>query len=223
MQGAIRAVAFDLFGTLVELAEPRNPYGRLLAALGLGAAERAQARRRLMSEPIGLAGVAPALGLELEPHVLAEAEQDLYRELASVRLFPEVADVLRRLRAEGFRIALASNLALPYAVPVRLLLPFELDAQAWSFELGAIKPDAAFYAQLCRRLGCAPADVLMVGDTFANDVEGARAAGLQALHLDRSGVAGSGAIRSLADLSARIAAVARPGGAAQEATLPASE
>ncbi|WP_141748315.1 HAD hydrolase-like protein, partial [Corynebacterium sp. HMSC071F07] len=35
--------------------------------------------------------------------------------------------------------------------------------------------------------GSTPAETLMVGDSLANDVEGARAAGLQAVHLRRDG------------------------------------
>lgn len=202
MKPPIRAVAFDLFGTLVEIADKRNPYGRILTALKLTDDKRAEARRRLMSEPIGLAGIAPAFGRELDPQVLADAEQDLYRELASVRLYPEAADTLRRLRADGLRIAIASNLALPYSVPVRLLLQFELDAYAWSFEVGAIKPDAAFYGELCRRLDCPAEEILMVGDTFANDYQGAMAAGLQALHLDRSGGDRSDSVSNLSAVMA---------------------
>lgn len=197
MKPPIRAVAFDLFGTLVELTDKRNPYGCILTALKLTDAERAEARRRLMSEPIGLAGIAPAFGRELDLKVLADAEQDLYRELVSVRLYPEAADTLHRLRADGLRIAIASNLALPYSVPVRLLLPFELDAYAWSFEVGAIKPDAAFYSELCCRLDCAAEEILMVGDTYTNDYQGATAAGLRALHLARSGPGGPNSVLSL--------------------------
>ena len=57
--------------------------------------------------------------------------------------------------------------------------------------------NTAAYLTACDQLGTAPADALMVGDSLANDVQGARTAGLHALHLDR---AGDGDLRSLSAL-----------------------
>jgi putative hydrolase of the HAD superfamily len=56
-----------------------------------------------------------------------------------------------------------------------------------SSALAAAKPDPRAYLAACRGLGLPPAEVLMVGDHYEVDVVGARAAGLQAVHLDRSG------------------------------------
>ncbi|TKW69425.1 MAG: HAD family hydrolase, partial [Staphylococcus hominis] len=64
-------------------------------------------------------------------------------------------------------------------------------------DLGCPKPQRAAYLAACDQLGAAPADTLMVGDSLANDVQGARTAGLHALHLDR---AGNGDLRSLSAL-----------------------
>lgn len=181
----IKAVAFDLFGTLVEIAHKNNPYGRVLDAMDLSAQERVDARRRLMCEPVVLSQVGEVLGRPVPSDVLIDAEQALYEELASVRLFHDAGSTLLALRDAGFKIAIASNLAYPYSVPVCLLLPFRPGVCAWSFSVGAIKPEPIFYEALYKFLGCSPGEVLMVGDTRANDYEGATAAGLHALHLDR--------------------------------------
>ena len=68
-----------------------------------------------------------------------------------------------------------------------------------SSSLGVAKPAAAAYDAVAAALGLEPAQLLMVGDNPLNDVEGARAAGWSAVHLDRSGTS-AGAISSLADL-----------------------
>lgn len=68
-----------------------------------------------------------------------------------------------------------------------------------SSSLGVAKPSAAAYAAVAAELGLEPAQLLMVGDNPVNDVEGARAAGWSAVHLDRNGTS-AGAITSLADL-----------------------
>lgn len=54
-------------------------------------------------------------------------------------------------------------------------------------EAGVAKPDARIFAELCRRLGQDPAQVLHVGDDPILDVFGARAAGLRAAWLNRDG------------------------------------
>lgn len=54
-----------------------------------------------------------------------------------------------------------------------------------SEHLAVKKPDPATYLAVCTALGADPCTVLHVGDHVENDLHGARAAGLPALHLDR--------------------------------------
>ena len=57
----------------------------------------------------------------------------------------------------------------------------------WTSEsLAARKPDAEAYLRVCTALGEEPEAVLHIGDDLLLDREGAEAAGLQALHLDRA-------------------------------------
>jgi len=49
-----------------------------------------------------------------------------------------------------------------------------------SEELGIAKPDPRFFEQACAALGLPPSDVLCVGDNPVADIEGARAAGIDA-------------------------------------------
>ena len=66
-------------------------------------------------------------------------------------------------------------------------------------EMTKPKPHREAYLEACRRLNVEPSSTLMVGDSLANDVVGARAAGLTALHFDRSG---HGDIAALSELTA---------------------
>lgn len=183
---AIRAVVFDVFGTLVYMQERRHPFRRLIRLLeAKGYRSQAGDAARIMSHDVGLAGAAALLGAGLQAQELASLERDLQAELASVRLFDDVAAALQALAARGLRLGLCSNLAAPYAAPVRALLPLDFDACAWSFEVGAIKPDPAIYAYVCERLGCAPAEVLMIGDTSADDWLGPREFGMHSRWLRR--------------------------------------
>ncbi len=75
-----------------------------------------------------------------------------------------------------------------------------------SSSLPAAKPDVRAFHTACARLGVDPRGVVMVGDSLRHDVEGARAAGMAGVLIDRTGryradeVQGVDRIRSLADL-----------------------
>jgi len=178
----IKAVAFDAFGTLVEVTEERRPYVRIARASTIGVLAAS------ITRPLDLGAFADMCGVRPNP----EWNVDLEAELVSIRAFAESRAVLVALRRAGYRIALASNLALPYAAPLEALFADLLDCACLSFEVGAAKPAPAFYRSLCLQLGCTPAEILMVGDSWRSDYEGATRSGLQALHLDRRSVAQAG-------------------------------
>ncbi|MBA8793757.1 putative hydrolase of the HAD superfamily [Friedmanniella endophytica] len=88
------------------------------------------------------------------------------------------------------RAKVAAIGATPYLVDV-----FTAEA------LGTPKPDPRSYRTVCAALGVPPERVLHVGDRYDLDVVAARAAGLQAVHLDRSGTGPDpDAVRSLTAL-----------------------
>ncbi len=71
-----------------------------------------------MAQPIGLADYAATLGLPFPDVELAMLD----KELATIALFPATLDALRQVREQSVRIAVASNLALPYAALLKALL-----------------------------------------------------------------------------------------------------
>jgi FMN phosphatase YigB (HAD superfamily) len=178
---AIKAVAFDAFGTLVEIGDKRRPFARLAKEALV------DTTRSPMTERMDLVAMSQVCGLDLAPDIFVTLEDDLKLELASTHVYPEAKDVLLSLRKRGIRTAVASNLAEPYAVPIREQLGSLLDVACYSFEVGTVKPDRAFYVALSDLLQLDPEQILMVGDTMRCDYLGATSAGLKALHLDRRG------------------------------------
>ena len=173
---ATKALVLDAFGTVIQYGQRLAPYGRLLAGQGEGAA-----RLPVLTRDVPVATFAAELGLE---HLLPDIEADLAEELAGLRLFAEVPQVLEQSRAAGLRLAVCSNLAAEYGPAVLGLLP-GLDAYILSYEVGLAKPDPAIFQRVCDALGCAPGEVVFVGDSKRCDVDGPRAFGMQARHLDR--------------------------------------
>ena len=200
----IKAIVFDAYGTLVDITDRRRPYAKLLQALtATGRIPCESDAARLMSAPVGLAGTAHMFGVELPASILAPIEQDLFAELASVMLYPDTIRTMASLRQVGIKIGVCSNLAAPYAIPVKTLLPLPLDAYAWSFEVGAIKPDSAMYRLVCEMLACAPQEILFVGDRLDADYHGPRGVGMRSVHLVRHGDAQvTETIQSLDELTA---------------------
>jgi putative hydrolase of the HAD superfamily len=62
-----------------------------------------------------------------------------------------------------------------------------VDALVISGGVGIAKPDPRIFAIALDRLGVAPEDAVMVGDSWANDVRGARAAGIRPIWFNRFG------------------------------------
>ena len=103
-------------------------------------------------------------------------------------VLPGVPEALARLREAGFRLVVVSNAdgtveeGLTRA-GLRPHLHAVVDSQVVGFE----KPDPRIFSHALSLFGSDPARTLHVGDMYAADVVGARAAGLHALLLDPHG------------------------------------
>lgn len=117
-----------------------------------------------------------------DPNILAS----LAPEIRSIRVFDDFDPFVIRLKERGIKIAIGSNLAQPYADFVRVRLGEQVDILHFSCEIGLIKPDPAFFRSACARLGVAPKDTMMIGDSYKNDFMGAQEAGLNATLIQRS-------------------------------------
>ena len=153
----------------------------------MGRSREPNDRYDMMTLNHGLLGFVSSMGCDVSLSHLAEIERDLLDEIASVRLFDDAWPTINEIRAVGLKVAVCSNLAAPYGVPVKLLLP-DLDAYALSYEVGFVKPSPEIY-QLCTQLlGASAQSCLFVGDSYVADVEGPRAVGMSSVLIDRTGL-----------------------------------
>lgn len=198
-----KAIALDAFGTVVHIPGYRKPYRQLIDYFkSQGLSFQPGDSDQLMTMPVELSAVGQHFGVEIPPEVLEHADIDLQYDVRSIALFDDSLRTISKLQERGIKVAICSNLALPYGAPVKALLP-HLDAYAWSYEAGAIKPSPAIYDYLCRKLKCLPHQVLMIGDTLEADYFGPRRFGMQSLHLSRKAESTvSNSLHSLDDLFA---------------------
>lgn len=181
----IKAVVFDLYGTLVYVADELKPYSRLFADLKLTLKESRLARKVALTYDFGLAALAGSVrpGAQLD---LRSYEGDVSRELDSVTLYPEAVGVLEGLRNKGISTCVISNLASPYKEPFFTLgIDRLVDRAFFSCVIGIKKPDPAIYRMALASLAVEPREVLMVGDKVINDVHGPKFVGMDAVLLDR--------------------------------------
>ena len=138
----IKAILFDAFGTLAEIAERRRPYAKLLSLADTKSRPTdADYAAIVMGRDWKIHEITDWLGVTQTQAQGAGVFEGLATELLSMSLFPETAEILAHLRACGLKLGICSNLAQPYAAPLRSLLPIEMDEYVWSFEVGAIKPE----------------------------------------------------------------------------------
>jgi len=100
-------------------------------------------------------------------------------------IFEDALPVLDDLRARGLRLGLVSNTGrdLDAFVAHHNL---RVDAAIGSGAFGRTKPHPAIFRAVLERLEVEPEDAAMVGDSIEDDVEGARATGIErAFLLDR--------------------------------------
>jgi HAD superfamily hydrolase (TIGR01662 family) len=101
-------------------------------------------------------------------------------------LYEDVAVVVAGLRDAGIRVGLVSNSARDVREFARHH-GLEVDAGISSFHHGRTKPHPSIFRAVLDLLEVEPAEAVMVGDTIADDIEGALALGMRAILLDRDG------------------------------------
>jgi putative hydrolase of the HAD superfamily len=150
---------------------------------------------------------------EVVSRPLGDAEADMafncyfaaYRK--AWRLFDDARICLDRLAGVKLAVVTNGDGALQRRKLESLGIANRFDAIVISGECGFSKPNPQIFALACRKLGAAPRQAVFIGDDRRLDVEAARAAGLRAMWIDRSGegFADSGRLTSLADFPALLA------------------
>lgn len=195
-----RAALLDAMGTLLDLEPPapalrRELAGRFGVRIDRAAAEAAMAREiayyrahsqdgRDRSSLVSLrrrctAVLAAELGAPVSEIPAADLRDAL---LGSLRFRPyrEVPGALRRLRAERVRLVVVSNWDCSlHDVLAQTGLSGLLHGVITSAELGTAKPSRGIFAHALTLAGVPASDAVHVGDSLREDVDGARAAGIE--------------------------------------------
>lgn len=142
------------------------------------------------------------LGLDLTP------KEILTRYESRIKVFPEVAEVLKELTDEEFRLIIITNAHRDFAdlelETADITSHFEGIFSTTS-DLGLVKNTVDAYRKVCGICKISPEQVIHVGDDECFDFDVPRKLGITAFHLDRTGEhTGEFVVRNLKELNERV-------------------
>jgi len=179
----IDAVVFDVGETLVDetreygtwadwLGVPRHTFSSVFGAviaLGMDYRETFQYFR-------------PGFNLDVERMKRADAGQPEW--FGEDDLYADARPCLAALRDTGIWVGVAGNQTLRVGEILRKL-DLSADMIVTSEELGATKPDDAFFRALISAAPCEASHIIYVGDRLDNDLKPAKAAGMRTVFIRR--------------------------------------
>jgi putative hydrolase of the HAD superfamily len=193
--GGVRAVISDFGGVLTtplvqSFMAVQNETG--ISPENLGKAMQAIAEAdgenplfQLERGEITEAAFLDRLGQALEPLLGHRPQLHRFREIYFEALDPNPAmiDLMRELKAEGYRMAMLTNNVREWEPLWRSMLPVDeiFETVVDSGFVGCRKPESRIYALTLQRLDLRAEDCLFIDDVEVN-CEGAKRMGMQAVH-----------------------------------------
>jgi putative hydrolase of the HAD superfamily len=207
----VKAVFFDLYNTLARFSPPReeiqaeacSAFGYTVTPEGIGrgylkadafmAAENARThvqtrpteeQRAFFAEYQRL--VLEGAGVDVPPTIAASIWERVREIPYDMALFNDVADALPRIRSAGYKTGIISNMNKSGR---QLTQEMGLDAYAdfvvTSGDVGQGKPHPPIYLAALARANVDSTQAIHVGDSISADVEGAMAAGIRPVFMNR--------------------------------------
>jgi HAD superfamily hydrolase (TIGR01549 family) len=187
MSTAVRGVILDMDGTLVDSNEAHvQTWVETLKSFGRNVTHEVvrpligQGSDKLLPR---LAGITTdsALGKKMVAHRSALFEQQY---LSAIQPFPGSKELVKRMRDAGLKVVIASSSRsnhLQHFIET-LGIGALLDGSTSANDVEESKPDPDVVAAALDKLGIAPADVVMIGDT-PYDIEAAARVGVRTIAL----------------------------------------
>ena len=194
----VKAVAFDIDGTLY-------PQWRLLTtSLAFGLRNfrlvqrywkvrhqlredsyqyQAESREGLLRHQAQMyAELTGESALDIQKRLECQIYQVWGKTFRRVKPLHGVKHVLRELKHRGFMVAAMSDFPVERKLAYFGLNPEYWDLAITSEDSGYLKPHRIAYRYLSENLGLEPQEILYVGNSYRNDIEGAKRAGYWAAH-----------------------------------------
>jgi len=202
----VKAVLFDLGGTLIKTAAIPVIYKRILETYGVKAsfdgilkAHRSNERDVDVVEGQLKLGrdfwikwnlrVLEEIGVQQNREFLAKKIDELWWEYSHLQVYPDVKPTLPQLKNKGLKLGIISN---GFKTDLEQVLK-KLHLEQWFDVVVSIdscncaKPAKEIFLYALNNLGVKPVETLFVGDSVETDYKGAMAVGIKPFIIDREG------------------------------------
>lgn len=176
----IKVICLDLFGTLVEFkngSTNSSIYYEIAKDFNL---EINNFKRKALTINKSIFDI-----LASEYQIFLEKEQIFYyqnkinNELNSIVYTKKGLDIINNIKMVGYKSAVCSNLAYPYAKFLsEFLSDKKIDEKFFSCEMECAKPDREIYDKICNKMNVDPENILFIGDSKSKDIDGSAAVGM---------------------------------------------
>lgn len=217
----VKAVLFDLGGTLIYTTEIPKVYKSILEAHGIKRSIKEishaheETEKHLDIKKLAVLfeeywirwnlQILKRLGIKENMRALAETIAEKWWDYSEVELYPEVVEILKQLRSIGLKIGIVTNgLESDYReILQKVGLLDSFDVTVGIDTVGKMKPHIEIFHYALNKLKVSPGETVFVGDRLEEDYEGARKAGLKPLLIDRDNLMSSDVdrIRSLREIT----------------------
>jgi len=201
---SIKTIFFDSAGTLVEVPPYSRVWHRIMGDLGLDMSlHRVEVGVRYADSTYGkrylsyagrtreywtsyLGFLLAKLKVEGNQSELAEEICERFQQRPWSNPYPETKGVLRALKRRGFKLGVISNATDDVTNRLEHVgLAEYFDSFTYSQEAKAEKPHPRIFRLALERAGCKPIEAVHVGDSYDQDVLGAKKVGMQPILVDR--------------------------------------
>ncbi|HSU72493.1 MAG TPA: HAD family hydrolase [Candidatus Binatia bacterium] len=193
---AIKAVLFDFWGTLAENGTYSPTKGTLrILRIPIDYKEfivrfeNAFFTKSYPTQEDAFRAVCDEFRVRPLPIVLSKMVGLWNKNKLFARPYPETVEALASLKERGLKLAVVSNTqkgAVEDVIAKHNLKQY-FDAVVLSCEHGVLKQEGKLYDIALEQLGVSKDEAIVVGDSIETDLEGAKAAGIKGILIDRKG------------------------------------
>ena len=190
----IKAVIFDLWGTILENGVYPSPTKQSKKILGLFDMpyhdfvvrfENAFMTSQYSDIKEGLRMVFKEFDVNPDEYNRVDRLTGLWNKAKIMsKLYPDTITTLQKLK-KSYKLILLSNLPSTQTdIVERFSFADYFDHVFISYELGCIKSEGGF-EKVLKKTGLSPKEAIMVGDSMESDIKGAEQAGIKGILIDR--------------------------------------
>ena len=202
----LRAVLFDLGGTLIQTSEVPQIFKKILGIYGVevDTDEILKAHgdnQKEFNVEEGLVELGYSfwrkwnlkllcrLGISNNAEFLAQKIDELWWDCADLQFYPDIIETLTWLKLKQVKLGVVTNAVKEDYDQIlrRLKAEHYFDVVVGIDSCSRAKPNKEIFLYALKKLQLKPSEALFAGDSLERDYEGAKKAGLKPLIIDREG------------------------------------